>query len=194
MTELPRVGLPAADAGLLERAIGYALGSPTPCRGWDLRTLLRHLNDSLAALHEGVATGVVDLEPAEPDESPGSADLGAVFRNRAGRLLGALCAESPPGRVITIRDRSLTGEVTAGTGAIEIAAHGWDVAQACGRRGQIPAQLATDLLEVSRMVITDASRHPFFARPVAAAPAASPSDRLVAFLGRGPQGQWLRRT
>jgi hypothetical protein len=48
------------DTRLLEQAISYALGTvdtmtpqllsrPTPCRGWDLRMLLRHASESLAA-------------------------------------------------------------------------------------------------------------------------------------------------
>ncbi|MDI2130755.1 maleylpyruvate isomerase family mycothiol-dependent enzyme [Yinghuangia seranimata] len=80
---------------LLERAVGYALGRvgevpaaaldrPTPCAGWDLRTLLAHTNDSLGALCAGAALGTVDAEPDDgaggdppdawaPDEgSPGS--------------------------------------------------------------------------------------------------------------------------
>jgi hypothetical protein len=47
----------------LRHAVQYALGSlgyvtpdllsrPTPCTAWDLATLLQHVGDSLAALHE----------------------------------------------------------------------------------------------------------------------------------------------
>ena len=67
---------------LLAAAIGYAVGSvdgvspgllsrPTPCLGWDLAALLRHANDSLAALCEGIATGCISLPgPAGPPWPP----------------------------------------------------------------------------------------------------------------------------
>ncbi|WP_187415177.1 maleylpyruvate isomerase N-terminal domain-containing protein [Nonomuraea sp. PA05] len=56
-----------AGVALLERAIDYSLGSlrivtpaalcrPTPCAGWSLQELLKHLDDSLQALNEA-ATG-----------------------------------------------------------------------------------------------------------------------------------------
>ena len=58
---------------LLEIAIGYAAGSlscvtpgslssPTPCAAWNLRALLEHVSDSLAALHDAIATGWVSLD------------------------------------------------------------------------------------------------------------------------------------
>ncbi|MDJ1137368.1 maleylpyruvate isomerase family mycothiol-dependent enzyme [Streptomyces iconiensis] len=64
----------AAAAELLERAVGYALGAarcvtpalldrPTPCAGWDLGMLMAHVDDSLAALHEGMAGGLITLVP-----------------------------------------------------------------------------------------------------------------------------------
>jgi hypothetical protein len=62
---------------------------------------------------------------------------------------------------------------------------GWDIAWACGQRQPIPPGLAIDLLKLSPLVVTDATRHPLFAAPVAVSPLASPSDRLVASLGRG---------
>ena len=63
------------DSELLLQAIGYALAvadgitpellsRPTPCQGWDLRTLLRHANESLAALLEAVGSGCVSPFPA----------------------------------------------------------------------------------------------------------------------------------
>ncbi|WP_369199817.1 maleylpyruvate isomerase N-terminal domain-containing protein [Streptomyces sp. PU-14G] len=61
-------------AELLRRAVGYALGNaqcvtpallarPTPCAAWGLGGLMAHVDDSLAALHEGFAEGVVTLHP-----------------------------------------------------------------------------------------------------------------------------------
>lgn len=71
--------------GLLERAIAYTLGSlqlvtpdalarASPCRGWDLSALLRHLNDSLEVMHEAVDVGHVDLAPTGADDE-GRADF-----------------------------------------------------------------------------------------------------------------------
>jgi hypothetical protein len=64
--------------GLLERAISYTIGNlhnvtsatlsrPTPCREWDLKDLLAHMNDSLIALHDAIDLGHVDLSPAITD-------------------------------------------------------------------------------------------------------------------------------
>ncbi|MFI7144166.1 maleylpyruvate isomerase N-terminal domain-containing protein [Nonomuraea sp. NPDC050022] len=64
---------------LLGRASDYALSClrlvtsadldrPTPCRGWDLRTLLAHTNDSFAALTEAAALGHVALVPPLSDD------------------------------------------------------------------------------------------------------------------------------
>jgi hypothetical protein len=76
MTPPARPAWPADSARLLEPSISYALGvvlavtpqilpRPTPCRDWDLRTLLRHGCESLAAFGEGIKTGRIGLDPAE---------------------------------------------------------------------------------------------------------------------------------
>nr|WP_070013478.1 maleylpyruvate isomerase N-terminal domain-containing protein [Streptomyces abyssalis] len=122
-------GTPNAGAALLERALGYALCAvrpvtpgalerPTPCGRWDLRALLWHTNDSLAALCEGVEDGYVALGPAvpgrdgvrggvrvgerggDPGRAPeggtygGSDDPATAFRTRASRLMGAWAAST----------------------------------------------------------------------------------------------------
>lgn len=185
-------GRRAAEAGLLEPAIGYALDAiqavtpdllsrTTPCRGWDLRMLLRHASESLAALCEGACGGRVGLRPAAEDAT---ADPVRTFRDRAGLLLGAwTSAPGPPG-VIAIADRRLPPGILAAVGALEIAVHGWDMSQACGQCRPIPALLAADLLEVAPVLVPALGRDPLFAAPVAVAPVADPSDRLAAFLGR----------
>ena len=187
------------QVGLLERAIGYAMGSvaavaprllsrPTPCSDWDLRMLLQHVNDSLAALCEGVDSGHIGPDPAADHDDGPAADLVATFRDRARRLLGAWTSASHHDRMIAIVDRPLLASVVVGTGAIEVAVHGWDISWACGQRRPIPPALANDLLAICPQVVTAATRHPQFAAPVVVSPLASASDRLVAFLGRRPDG------
>ena len=187
------------QVGLLERAVGYALGSvaavaprllsrPTPCSDWDLRMLLQHVNDSLAVLCEGIDTGHIGPDPATDHDNGPAADLAATFRDRARRLLGAWTSTSRHDQVIAIVDRPLPASVVAGAGAIEIAVHGWDISRACGQRRPIPPALASDILAICPLVITETTRHPQFAAPVVVSPLASASDRLVAFLGRRPEG------
>lgn len=188
-----------SDTALLERALGYALCAVrpvtpqaldrrTPCRGWDLRALLWHANDSLAALHEGIEVGHVGLEPA-PVPLQEEADPTAAFRSRASLLLGAWAAsDSPADRLVAIADLPITAAAIARTGALEIAVHGWDIAQATGLPRPVPAGLATVLMRTARQLVPGpAARHPLFGPPLTVPAEADPSDRLVAFLGRDPR-------
>ena len=183
--------------GLLQRAIGYALGAiqavtpdrmsdPTPCQGWDLRMLLRHVCESVAALQEGLDTGRVALCPVPDDEA--DADPTAIFRARAVRLLDAWTGAARPGRDIDIADQQLAETVMAGAGALEIAVHGWDISQTCGHQLPIPLDLAVELLTISSLLVPETNRHPLFAAPVAVPQTAEPGERLLAFLGRDVGG------
>jgi uncharacterized protein (TIGR03086 family) len=187
---------PASGSGpLLAGAIHYALGSladvtpgllpgPTPCAGWDLATLLEHMSDSLAALYEGLATGCVGLAPAMARDPAGR--LVAAVREQATRLLvaSALAEEAD----IAIADRWLAASMVTAVGAVEVAAHGWDIAEACGGHRPIPPALAAGILDLVPLVVTDDARDARFAAPVDVSPRASPGDRLVALLGRRPPG------
>ncbi|TDC57186.1 TIGR03086 family protein [Actinomadura sp. KC345] len=184
--------LPASrDGGLLERAIGFALTSVqgvtsemlprrTPCRSWNLEELLLHLRDSLAALGEGARLGRVALEP-EPlvlaDDPVSAVRVSAVRLLRASGALGE----------VSVGDRRLGGGLMAAAGAVEVAVHGWDVAQASGERRPIPPGLADELLKLCPLVVPE-ERGPLFAEPVDPGPDAGAGERLVAFLGRRPLG------
>ena len=188
---------PADGARLLEPSVSYAVGvvlavtpellsRPTPCREWDLRMLLRHASESLAALGEGIETGRVGPDPAAEDGDL-VADPARAFRDRAGQLLDAWTSPGHQRQIIEIAGCPLAASVMAATAALEIAVHGWDVSRACGDRQPIPHALATDLLAIAPLLVPGTGRHPLFAAPVIVAPAAGPSDRLAAFLGRTPQ-------
>lgn len=179
--------------GLMERAIGYTLGGlqrvtpaaldwPTPCRDWDLHALLEHMNDSLRALHEAVYIGHLDV--AAHDYGDPAVSPVATLRNRACSMLGAwACAD---GREwVSVGGRPVSASVVTATGALEIAVHGWDVAQSCGNTHPIPAALAEELLPLARLLVTDSDRPGRFAAPLDVSPAAPAGVRLLAFLGRG---------
>ncbi|WP_406167153.1 TIGR03086 family metal-binding protein [Streptomyces sp. NBC_00996] len=184
---------------LLERSLAYALGSVsavvpgsldrvTPCAEWDLGELLGHLDDSLDALYEGLTGRTIGLFPRGPfPEGPSreaASDPVCGFRRRACAVLGAWSAG--PTETVVVGDRPLDARVMTAVGAVEIAVHGWDVSQACGRARPIPSALAVELLPVARCVVADEDRGGRFAEPVAVPPSAPPRDLLLAFLGRLP--------
>ena len=194
MTDERAAAALAGGLGLLERAITYTLGSlmlvppeamgrPTPCRDWDLRALLAHMDDSLVALHQAADVGLVDLEAFD---DPRAADPVAALRNRACQLLGAWTSAGDQ-RLVSVAGFALTAGIVSGTGAIEVAVHGWDVARACGRHRPVPPALAEELLELSPLFVSAADRPGRFAPPVDVPPWSGPGDRLVAFLGRRSQ-------
>ena len=193
MTPTAPAARPADGARLLDRSIGYALGATlaitpellsrrTPCAQWDLRMLLRHACESLAAFGEGVEAGRVGLGPAAEDGVL-AADPARVFRDRAGQLMGAGFRQR---QVVEIGDCPLETGVMAAAAALEIAVHGWDISRACGQRQPIPRGLAIDLLAIARLLVPRTGRHPFFGAPVTVTATAGPSDQLAAFLGRSP--------
>lgn len=192
------MGSPPGSAMLLAGSVGYARGClscvrpgflsrPTPCAAWDLAALLQHLGDSLAAFHEGISAASVGRWPARQVSDP--AGLIASVRDRAGRLQAACAAAAGQDQPVAIADRHLAGSVVAAVGALEIAVHGWDVAEACGCRMPIPPGLAAGILKIVPLVVTDAVRNACFGRPVIVSPRASAGDRLVALLGRAPLGR-----
>jgi uncharacterized protein (TIGR03086 family) len=202
MTATPShpVALPATVGegfALLERAIGYTLGSlvlvdpghmtaPTPCTRWDLRRLLRHMDESLRTLHEAITAGHLDLSagaPADADYGDPEADPVGALRSRACRMMGAWADPRGP-TAVTIGDAGLPAGILAVAGAVEVAVHGWDVAQACGAERPIPAALAAALLGPALLFVDDGDRPNRFGPVVAVRRRAGPDEQLLAHLGR----------
>ena len=181
---------------LLERAIGYMRGNltlvtpermsaPTPCAGWDLRSLLVHMEDSLASLHEAGSVRRVRVDvPAAC-----STDLVEALRWRACQLLADWSrswSTAGPGRGkdVLVDDRPITPSVLTSAGALEVAVHGWDVAIACGEPRPLPDLLAADLLRVAPVLVRPEDRGRRFGPAISTSPGATSSERLLAFLGR----------
>ena len=190
---------PGVDGpALLERAVAYTrsslhlvqyadLTARTPCREWDLHALLRHMNDSLAAFTEAADIGYVDLVPVRHTPAGAPRDPGVELvdrlRSRACALLGAW-AHHPGTGPVSVSDRVLRSDLLAAAGSLEIAVHGWDVAQACGVDRPLPAALALELLDLVPILVRDADRPGRFAEPIDVPLHSRPSTRLLAALGR----------
>jgi uncharacterized protein (TIGR03086 family) len=185
-----------SGAGLLERAVAYTRASlqlvagispdaRTPCERWDLLALLHHMDDSLAAFTDAADIGYVDLAPVHRDDDV--AALVGALKSRACALLAAW-AHHPGSRDVSVDDRVLRSDLLAAAGSLEIAVHGWDVAQACGVDRPLPAALALELLDVVPLFVDDDDRPGRFADPVDVAVHSRPSTRLLAALGRRATG------
>lgn len=173
---------------LLERALGYTSGGlasvddhlldrPTPCARWTLSALLWHMEDSLDAFLEA-ATGRVAVPPPA---RPAVARVEAL-RTKSCALLGAWL-QAPP-RSVAVGDSRLDSPLLVGTAALEIAVHGWDVAQSTGAGLPLPAGLAGALRDVARSVVGPTDRGTRFADALEPPPDADEATRLLAFLGR----------
>ncbi len=200
MTQQPSTVALLDGVTLLERAVGYALGclhlvtrdalsNSTPCRSWDLRALLRHMECSLTALYEAAETGRVNLEQSDHEGGPSLdsviADPTHTVRDHACRLLGAWI-NAYGDDVVPVGGCPLTAGIVTSAGALELAVHGWDVARSCGSHRRIPSSLAQEMLQLVPLLVTQADRPARFAEPVEVSRLTDPSDQLIAFLGRRP--------
>jgi len=181
----------------LTQAAGYAdgvlgavtealLARPTPCRGWNLGMLLEHVGESLAALHEGVSAQPVALDAAFPGLDPVdrcAATLVGTVRQRTAALLG-LSARADGDAPVSVGAHPLPLDCLLTVGALEIAVHAWDISLACGQGWPIPDELAADLLTQAQVLVPRLDREPLFAAPAPVGAAGTPSDQLVAYLGR----------
>jgi uncharacterized protein (TIGR03086 family) len=188
VTTAPRV---EGAVELLERSLGYTrvvlaavtpahLPDPTPCRGWDLARLLRHMDDALDAFTEA-ATGRVARSPA-PATLPVEARVGRL-QDKACALLGTW-SSAPATTGVGIGDQRLPVDLLVTAAALEIAVHGWDVGQVVAGGPPLPEELAARLLPVAHALVGPADRGRRFAAPADPPPDASYDERLRAFLGR----------
>jgi uncharacterized protein (TIGR03086 family) len=189
------------ELSLLAEAARYLFGSiilvgeadlsaPTPCQGWDLGRLLRHVRSSLADVTDVLAVRELC---GDPDTNP-AAGTDLVAALRAGVVDFLLASTSLPtaGRWCEIQGRSLPAKIVVHVGAIEMVLHAWDIAQACRTDRPIPSDLASALLRVSPPLAEAGLAAHVFDEALAAPETATPSDQLLALFGRQPIFHQLR--
>jgi uncharacterized protein (TIGR03086 family) len=162
-----------------------ALGDPTPCSEWDVRALINHTT-WVVARFERTAAG---QEPSSggPHDLVGTDPAAAFDRASAANLAAWSSPHALEGtRRLPIGE--VPAEMAAGVNFIDTLVHGWDLATATGQDPALDPVLAGAALEFSRVAIRDDLRGPGkpFAPIVEVSAGASPTDQMVAFLGRQP--------
>lgn len=154
-------------------------GDKTPCTEWTVRQLLEHMIGVVAGLGAAAAGTTPERFELAPDPA-------RQFQAAAAATLGAWRTPGVLDRVVDGGAGPMPGRVLAGINLIDTATHTWDLAVAIGQPSALPDDVARAALEASRATITPEIRPGRFAPEVEVAVDASPTDRLVAFLGRTP--------
>ncbi|MEU8341016.1 TIGR03086 family protein [Actinomadura meyerae] len=180
MTDLLR--LDATALALLGHDVAVipdtAMDAPTPCDGWTVADLLRHMNER----HEAIARTV--LPPVEPGADPRD-----DFARIAARCLSVL---ERAGHTVELPQRGPTPtELVLGVHTVDMLVHRWDLARALRTTPFVPSRLAEAALPLARANTAPGS--PFngpggvYDPPLAEDPDRPAIDNLAALLGRDPE-------
>lgn len=175
----------------IDALAGADLDLTTPCEGWTVADLLRHLVSQNLRFAAGVAG--TDPDTACPlDQADLGVDPAAAFRDSAVVVIGAFAVSDLADRVVRLPELStaVPGPVALGFHFTDFMAHAWDVAVSVGLPLDVPAELSEQALRLAaRIPDTPPVRGPggAFAAKVTIDESAPPYDRLLAALGRDPR-------
>jgi len=161
------------------------LAQPTPCPGWDVRELLRHViggDEAYVALLRG--GDAEDFHAVMSAYTLSTDDIGTVARDSATRLIGEFSA---PG-VLDGTVQHPVGEIPVrrllGMRVTEWLIHGWDVARAIGAEARLDPEVAESLYAELSQRAEGLVASGYFANGSGVAEDADPQTRLLDLLGR----------
>jgi len=148
----------------------------TPCAEFTCHELVEHLEQSLAQLGTMSGTEV-------------TAETTGMLENRlsvlAARVIDAWRTRGTDGTVAGPGGSDMPAEFIAGILPLELALHGWDLAQASGQSLRLSDEVVAYLRELADSVVPG-GRGRSFGPEVEPSSDASALDRLAAFAGRSP--------
>lgn len=182
---------PAILASVLERNAGILgsvkedqLGDATPCAEFTVKDLVNHIIGWTSAFGS-VATGAETDFEQKTDFTAG--DFRAEYQKAAAATTAAWQADGVMEREMTMPWGPMPGAQVQRLALMEAVVHGWDLAKATGQDAEIPAQLAEPMLGgVKRIIPAGERTEGAFASEITVPDDASPTDKLVAYLGRKP--------
>jgi uncharacterized protein (TIGR03086 family) len=161
-------------------------GLATPCPGWDVRALVRHLaGQDLRNFLVAARGGTADWQ-APADEI--GEDWAGEFRDRAAQLMAVWRTTDLDGPVAMPGGDQAALRGRADQQIAELAMHGWDLVMATGQQADLDPALAEHALRWSRQMLRPEFRGPdrAFGPEVPVRPDAPAYQRLAGWFGRNP--------
>lgn len=174
---------------LIESVTPADLDRPTPCDDWNVRDLLSHLVGVGKRIPHIAAGGSPDEVPAS---TQGVADDGwtEAWHERLDGLRRSV-SSTELGTIVIHPAGRMPWAMAVGIYASELAVHGWDLARALGRDGELDESIAAGVVGPMKGALPAEPRGAAIGIPfgpvVAVSPDAPPYAQLVAWVGRDPE-------
>lgn len=158
------------------------LGDPTPCSEFNVKDLLRHMIGGMHMLTTAAEGGKAEM----PAEDLVGDDPAGQYDSSRERLLGAIAKPGVFDAMWEMPFGTMPGKMMAGIAFMEHVTHAWDVAKATGQETELPSDVVGECMELVT-TMDQMLRMPGVCGAAVEVPdSASPTDKLVAFLGRQP--------
>ncbi len=161
---------------------------PTPCRSWDVQTLVGHLISDTERFDVAASGGRPDWTAPVPEVE---GDWVSGFRAGAAQLRATWQRAGDLSEEIELRIGRVPRSFVANQQIAEFAVHSWDLATATGQRVQYPTDACEAALAWARTTLRpefrgDEASGLAFGPEVEVPDDAPAEDRLAAFFGRRP--------
>lgn len=167
------------------------LDLPTPCVGFTVRELQRHVLGWLQFFAAALSNPAADT--ARPDPGTFTLDDDAraseVVRNALAAIRKAI-ADDAASQLVVMSGSRMAGDAVLGMALGEYIVHAWDLATATGRPYSAPESAIRPAHEFLEGMVKPEYRGPdsgFFDDEVPVPADASPLDQLLGFAGRDPR-------
>jgi uncharacterized protein (TIGR03086 family) len=173
---------------VIERVRPEQATLPTPCRSWNVETLVAHLVNDTDQFAAAATGGRPNWDAPVPEIG---SDWAGAFRAGAAELRTAWQRAGDLSREIELPIGRVPMAFVASQQIAEFAVHSWDLATATGQRVQFPAEACEAALVWARTALRpqfrgDEASGMAFGPEVPVPDDAPAEDRLAAFFGRHP--------
>lgn len=158
------------------------LSKPTPCSEFNVKELLNHIIAGLGMLRTAASGG--DAKP--PESNIVGDDPAKQYAEARSELLEVLKEPGVFDKPWSMPFGQMPGKMMAGIAFMEHLTHAWDVRKATGQSTELPEDVVNECLELVQPM-DQMLRMPGVCGPaVPVGDDATPTQKLVAFMGRKP--------